>query len=93
MLLIPCPWCGPRDEPEFRWGGEIPSDRPGPPEAVSDLAWAQYLVFRNNSKGFIKERWLHASGCRQWFIVMRDTTTHEIRGAYRFGELTREMEL
>ncbi len=22
MLLIPCPWCGPRDETEFTYGGE-----------------------------------------------------------------------
>ncbi|MGZ8625813.1 MAG: sarcosine oxidase subunit delta, partial [Actinomycetota bacterium] len=22
MLLIPCPWCGPRDEVEFRYGGQ-----------------------------------------------------------------------
>ena len=32
MLLIPCPWCGERDETEFRCGGEAhiarPSSRP-----------------------------------------------------------------
>ncbi|HEX9342090.1 MAG TPA: sarcosine oxidase subunit delta, partial [Actinomycetota bacterium] len=22
MLLLPCPWCGPRDEAEFRYGGQ-----------------------------------------------------------------------
>ncbi|MBL8960475.1 MAG: sarcosine oxidase subunit delta, partial [Gemmatimonadetes bacterium] len=22
MLQIPCPWCGPREEEEFRYGGE-----------------------------------------------------------------------
>ena len=32
MMLIPCPWCGPRDETEFHYGGQAhvayPADRP-----------------------------------------------------------------
>jgi sarcosine oxidase subunit delta len=79
MLHIPCPWCGPRDEPEFRWGGEVPRVRPGPPETVSDAAWAEYLFMRDNLKDFVRERWQHELGCRQWFIVERSTVTHEIR--------------
>lgn len=91
MLLIPCPWCGPCDEPEFRWGGEVPIPRPGPPDAVSELAWAEYLFVRDNPKGWVRERWLHVVGCRQWFIVLRNTVTHEIRCASKINEALPEI--
>jgi len=86
MLRIPCPWCGPRDEPEFRWGGEVPLVRPGPPQAVTESAWAEYLFMRDNPKGLVRERWLHALGCRQWFIVVRNTVTHEIQATSALGD-------
>ena len=86
MLQIACPWCGLRAEPEFSWGGEVPLVRPGPPETVSAEAWADYLFMRDNPKGFVRERWLHAGGCRQWLVVVRSTLTHEIRATARFGE-------
>ena len=31
MLSIPCPWCGPRDENEFRYGGPGGDRLPGGP--------------------------------------------------------------
>ena len=83
MLRIVCPWCGPRDEREFRWGGEVPLARPGPPERVSDPEWADYLFIRTNPKGWTRERWLHALGCRQWLVVVRNTVSHEIRSTAR----------
>lgn len=86
MLRITCPWCGPRDEPEFHWGGEVPVVRPGPPEDVSDAAWADYLFIRDNPKGWVCERWLHAFGCRQWLVMVRNTVTHEIRTTARLDE-------
>ena len=92
MLRIHCPWCGPRDEPEFRWGGEVPVVRPGPPAQASDSAWAEYLFLRDNPKGPVRERWLHALGCRQWFVVVRDTMTHEIRATGRIGDGLPEVE-
>jgi heterotetrameric sarcosine oxidase delta subunit len=92
MLRIHCPWCGPRDEPEFRWGGEVPIVRPGPPGEVSEAAWAEYLFLRDNPKGLVRERWLHALGCRQWFVVVRDTLTHEIRATSRIGDCLPEIE-
>jgi sarcosine oxidase, subunit delta len=92
MLQIPCPWCGVRDEPEFRWGGEIPLVRPGPPEQVTDRQWGEYLFVRNNPKGFVRERWHHALGCRQWFVAVRSTVTHEIRNVSRIGEALPEVE-
>ena len=33
---------------------------------------------RDNPKGDLSERWMHAAGCRRWFNVVRDTATHEI---------------
>ncbi len=80
MLSIACPWCGPRDETEFVCGGPAGLARPGPPEAVSDAAWGRYLYERENIKGAQHERWLHRHGCGQWFLVVRDTATHEIHG-------------
>jgi sarcosine oxidase subunit delta len=87
MLLIACPWCGPRDETEYRCGGQSHITRPEPYDAVSDETWAHYLFFRDNPKGLHLERWVHAGGCRQWFNVARDTLTHEIRTVYRMGEV------
>lgn len=77
MMLIPCPWCGARPDAEFSAGGEAYLTRPDPASA-SDHAWGQYLYFRNNVKGVQHERWFHSYGCRRWFIVTRDTVTHEI---------------
>ena len=86
MLLIPCPWCGPRDEIEFRYGGEAHIARPADPDALSDAQWADYLFMRGNPKGRFRERWMHAHGCRRWFNVERDTVTHAVRAVYRMGE-------
>jgi sarcosine oxidase, subunit delta len=86
MLLIACPWCGPRAESEFRCGGQSHIARPGPPEAVDDETWGRYLSERINPKGPHLERWLHAAGCRRWFNVARDTSTHEIIAIYRMDE-------
>ena len=86
MLLIPCPWCGPRDEDEFACGGQSHIARPGPPESVSDAEWSAYLFERINPKGVHYERWVHRFGCRQWFNLARDTVTHEVKAVYRMGE-------
>jgi len=82
MLLIACPHCGPRDEAEFVCGGQTHIARPGPPEATSDGDWARYLFERDNPKGLHSERWLHRHGCGQWFNVVRDTVSHEIKAVY-----------
>ena len=86
MLLIECPWCGPRGEEEFSFGGEAHLVRPPAPEGESDAQWADYLFMRSNPKGLHRERWVHTFGCRRWFNVARDTVTHEIRAVYRMGE-------
>ncbi len=85
MLRIPCPYCGLRDQSEFQFGGEAALVRPAAPEAASDVEWADYLFYRDNVKGAHLERWLHSFGCRQWFLVERDTVSHQIRGSRRLG--------
>ena len=86
MLLIPCPWCGERDETEFSYGGEAHIVRPKDPAALDDPAWADYLFMKSNTKGLHRERWVHSSGCRRWFNVLRDTTTNRIVAVYKMGE-------
>jgi sarcosine oxidase, subunit delta len=90
MLLIPCPYCGPRDEIEFRWGGDSHVERPA--ITPSDQVWSDYLFIRHNTKGRNYERWLHAAGCRQWFNIERDSVTHAITAVYRMGEQAPERE-
>lgn len=86
MLLIDCPFCGPRAEIEFRCGGESHIQRPGPHDRVSDAEWANYLFYRENPKGEHRERWFHAAGCRRWFNAARDTVTHRFRVTYKMGD-------
>ena len=86
MLRIPCPNCGLRDQDEFRFGGEAPVVRPENPQRASDEEWAGYLFYRNNAKGPQLERWLHAFGCGEWFLVTRNTVTHEISQVRRMSE-------
>ena len=68
MLLIPCPWCGPRDGDRVRLrrrgahraAAEYPSARRrGTGPTISSCA--------TNPQGPHHERWLHAQGCRRWF--------------------------
>ena len=84
MLNIPCPFCGPRGEAEFTFGGE-PAVRPIPAGDVSDTQWADYLFMRTNTKGRNRELWCHAGGCGQWFLMERDTVTHDIHETRRLG--------
>ena len=84
MLSIPCPYCGSRDEAEFRFGGETPGPIPQP--EVGDDTWADYLFGRDNPKGLVCERWCHSFGCNQWFNIVRDTVSHRIHAVYGAGE-------
>jgi heterotetrameric sarcosine oxidase delta subunit len=86
MLLIRCPWCGARDEVEFRYGGQAHLAYPDDPETLSDAEWAEFLFMRDNPKGEWAERWMHAAGCRRWFNAIRDTATHRMVATYRMGE-------
>lgn len=79
MLLIHCPWCGNREETEFRYGGQAHVDYPEDPAALDDRAWAEYLFVRDNPRGEFAERWVHTAGCRRWFNTVRDTATNRMR--------------
>ncbi|MEO1693614.1 MAG: sarcosine oxidase subunit delta [Pseudomonadota bacterium] len=86
MLLITCPYCGPRPELEFRCGGEAHIARPADPMALDDRAWAEHLFYRENPKGLAAERWNHAHGCQRWFNALRDTASDHIVATYKAGE-------
>lgn len=90
MLLIPCIHCGPRDETEFHYGGQAGVPYPENPDELTDAEWAQFLFYRDNPKGLFDERWLHRTGCRQWFNVTRDTVTYEILASYPVGTVHAE---
>jgi heterotetrameric sarcosine oxidase delta subunit len=79
MMLIPCPWCGPRNETEFHYGGEAGVPYPADPASLTDEEWGRFLFVRANPRGSLHERWCHTAGCRRWLRVVRDTVTHEIR--------------
>lgn len=86
MLQITCPWCGPRDESEFSYGGEAHIKQPQDPDALSDEEWADYLFMRKNPRGTHREQWNHAHGCRRWFNAIRDTVSYQISAVYKNGE-------
>jgi sarcosine oxidase subunit delta len=86
MLLIPCPFCGEREETEFRCGGEAHILRPKQPASLPDDRWADFLFMRSNPKGLHLERWCHAHGCGRWFNLARDTVSDRIVEVYRMGE-------
>ncbi len=77
MILLPCPWCGPRDASEFSHVGEsVP--RPDP-AAATPAQWRSYLYLRANTRGWVVETWYHRMGCRQYIKVERHTDTNQTR--------------
>ena len=91
MLLIDCPFCGPRPEIEFAYGGEAHRTRPAEPAALSDEEWAGYLYLRSNPKGRHAERWRHVHGCGRFFNALRDTVNDAFLVTYRVGEAPPEI--
>ena len=85
MLRIPCPFCGPRDHSEFTYGG---ADVAYPPLDGDRDAWFEAVFLRENPRGPHAELWHHASGCRAFLVVERDTATHEIASARLAHEAT-----
>ena len=73
MLLIPCPFCGPRNQVEFTYGGDATVHRPAPdaPEAQ----WFEYVYIRDNPRGPHDELWLQL---REFCRV--HVTQHDVRG-------------
>ena len=77
MILLPCPWCGPREATEFAHVGEV-SARPDPGSATP-AQWRRYLYLRANPRGWTTETWYHRMGCRRFITVERHTETNEVR--------------
>ena len=89
-MRIPCPYCGPRDAHEFAYLGDGTLTRPDPAAPDAGERFFDYVYLRDNPAGAHTELWFHASGCRQWLKVGRDTLTHAIGGAKsaRNGDVT-----
>ncbi len=83
MILVPCPWCGPRNADEFRYAGETVS-RPDPTTA-SPAQWRDYVYLRTNAQGEAAETWYHRAGCRRYFRLVRDRQTNAFRTASPAG--------
>jgi sarcosine oxidase subunit delta len=76
MLRLACPFCGLRDEIEFRYRGDAGVRHP---EGGAGEAGALAAVYeRDNPRGAHREWWHHNHGCRRWLVVTRDTLTHAV---------------
>ena len=80
MIVIPCPYCGLRNENEFVCWSEVVR-RPSDPAALSDAEWVDHVYNHDNPKGWVREQWWHERGCRRWIVVERNTLTHDVAGA------------
>jgi sarcosine oxidase subunit delta len=84
MKLMTCPLNGVRNISEFVCGGDV-LDMPDP-NTCSDREWADYLFMEENTKGMVREWWMHAASS-YWFIAERNTETNEIIKTYPASEI------
>ena len=84
MKLMTCPLNGVRNISEFVCGGDV-LDMPDP-NTCSDREWADYLFMEENTKGMVREWWIHAASS-YWFIAERNTETNEIIKTYPASEI------
>ncbi len=87
MKIIHCPLNGPRNISEFVYGGEV-VDMPDPASA-SDAEWADHVFLENNTRGVVREWWLHVATA-YWFIAERDTANEEIVRTYPSSDIFKE---
>ncbi|MDQ2095539.1 sarcosine oxidase subunit delta [Rhodalgimonas zhirmunskyi] len=80
MQIFPCPFCGPRDEREFHFAGELGKTRPDTRDGVSDADWARYLHEQRNEKGHVREVWMHMP-CSELFVLERDSVSMAVIGS------------
>ena len=76
MIIIDCPFCGPRDHSEFSYGSDASIKYPDLNSSIKE--WTEAIFFRKNIDGVQSETWHHSSGCRMWLEVERCTKTHKI---------------
>ena len=72
-MRLACPFCGERDAEEFVYRGDASLQRPEDEDGLFD-----YVYLRDNLAGVMRVHWYHAQGCRNWVVVTRDTSAHEI---------------
>ena len=84
MMLLPCPWCGPRNAAEFGYLG--PARRRPDPATATPAQWREYLYLQPNPRGRLAETWYHRMGCRRFIRVERDTATNEVLAVSAAGE-------
>ena len=77
MLIVPCPFCGPRNSADLHYVGESHA-RPDP-DTATPREWRSYLYMKQNPAGWLRETWYCRSGCRRYFKVERNTATNEFR--------------
>ncbi|MDB6083433.1 MAG: soxD [Gammaproteobacteria bacterium] len=80
-MRIHCPFCGERDLIEFAYHGDAGFERPAADAPDAPARFFDEVYLRDNPAGPHEELWYHASGCRSWLRVRRNTRTHEILGA------------
>ena len=88
MQLFPCPFCGPREESEFHYGGEAGNLRPDGSDVTAER-WAGYLHMRDNPKGAVREIWVHLT-CGEFFAMSRNSGNHQVAGSSELGEAEHE---
>lgn len=77
-MRLTCPICGEREYTEFLYGGD--ADKPRPAHGERDPgAWHDYVFLFDNPYGAHREFWQHVLGCRQWFVIERDTATNQVK--------------
>ena len=84
-MIIPCPYCGPRDVREFTYKGAALLDRPAPD--AGEAAWDDFVHLRDNPAGRTRDLWHHGGGCSAWVVVERDTVSHEVFGSWAASAL------
>ena len=72
MQKFPCPFCGLRDEREFRFAAEAGKRRPDTTRDISAHDWSDHLHVVRNPLGATREIWVHMP-CQEYFVMARDT--------------------
>lgn len=78
MKILNCPLNGARNISEFAYGGEV-QEMPAVDAGVRE--WADYVFIENNTRGLVREWWIHLP-TSYWFIAERDTETNDVVRTY-----------
>ena len=86
MQTFPCPFCGLRNETEFHFAAEAGKVRPDTTTTqISDEDWARYLYAQKNTRGEVREIWMHLT-CGELFMLERDSVSMDVIGSTALRE-------